>query len=152
VPRRVQELSGQIQPAVETLTHRLHRDPTIQEIAGVLGADPGEVLDAVDAVGLHRLDSLDMPVNANQGAGISYGDLLGVQDPGIQNVVDRETLRPLLARLPVRDKRILRLSYFDGLTQQQIGAELGVSQMQISRLLAGILMRLRQGADREAAR
>ena len=151
VPRRIQELNGQVRPAAEALTQRLRREPTVRELAGVLVADPGEVLDAIEATGLHHLDSLDMPVTANHSTGVSYGDLLGAEDPGMQNVVDRETLRPLLARLPARDKRILHLSFFGELSQQQIGTELGVSQMQISRLLSGILKRLRQAADCEAA-
>jgi RNA polymerase sigma-B factor len=151
VPRRIQELNGQVQPVTEALTQRLHREPTIREIAGILVADPGEVLDAINATGLHFLDSLDLPVSTDQSTSMSYGDLIGAEDPGIQNVVDRETLRPLLAGLPARDKRILHLSFFGGMSQAQIGSELGVSQMQISRLLSGILLRLREGVDRAAA-
>jgi RNA polymerase sigma-B factor len=151
VPRRIQELSGQVQSAAEAAAQLLHRDPTVRELAGILGADPSELIDAIKAKGLHHLDSLDMPLDPNQGAGTTCGDLLGADDPGIQVVVDRETLRPLLARLPVRDKRILHLSYFCGMTQAQIGTELGVSQMQISRLLTAILQGLRQGAHRETA-
>ena len=151
VPRRIQELNGRVHPAAEALTQRLRRAPTVRELAGILVAEPGDVLDAMEATGLHHLDSLDMPVDATRSAAFSYGDLLGAEDPAIQNVVDRETLRPLLALLPARDKRILHLSFFGGMTQQQIGTELGVSQMQISRLLTAILKRLRQGVDREAA-
>jgi RNA polymerase sigma-B factor len=147
VPRRIQELSGEVRPVTEALAQRLHRTPTTAELAELLGADPGEILEAIDAAGLHQLDSLDMPLRTDQGMGEAYGDLLGAEDPGMQNVVDRETLRPLLARLPVRDKRILHLSFFRGMTQEQIGTELGVSQMQISRLLAAILRRLRQGTE-----
>lgn len=149
VPRRIQELSGEVRPVIETLAQRLHRSPTIPELAGLLGAEPREVLEAIDATGLRHIDSLDMPLRTDQGTGDAYGDLLGSEDPGMQNVVDRETLRPLLALLPARDKRILHLSFFRGMTQEQIGTELGVSQMQISRLLAAILQRLRQGADCE---
>lgn len=151
VPRRIQELNGQVQPVTEALTQRLRREPTVRELAGVLVAEPAEVLDAIVATGLHYLDSLDMPVSVNQSTSMSYGDLVGAEDPGMQNVVDRETLRPLLALLPARDKRILQLSFFGDMSQAQIGTELGVSQMQISRLLAGILLRLRQGVDRESA-
>jgi RNA polymerase sigma-B factor len=151
VPRRIQELSSDVRPVTETLTQRLQRQPTIPELAVLLDANPREVLDAIDAGGLHHVASLDMPLAADQSQDASFGDMLGAEDPGIQNVLDRETLRPLLARLPLRDKRILHLSFFHQLTQAQIGAELGVSQMQISRLLAAILDRLRQGADCETA-
>jgi RNA polymerase sigma-B factor len=151
VPRRIQELSSQVRPITENVAQRLHRDPTIPELAALLGTGPREVLDAIKATGLHYVDSLDLPVSTDQSTGVTHGDLLGAEDPGMQNVVDRETLRPLLARLPVRDKRILHLSFFRGMTQEQIGAELGVTQMQVSRLLSAILQRLRLGADSEAA-
>ncbi len=151
VPRRIQELSNDVQPVTETLTQRLHRNPTIPELAALLGADPHEVLDAVKAADLRHVHSLDLPIGTDQDAGAAYGDLLGAEDPGIQSVVDRETLRPLLARLPLRDKHILYLSFFRGMTQEQIGAELGVTQMQVSRLLSAILQRLRLGADCEPA-
>jgi RNA polymerase sigma-B factor len=150
VPRRIQELNGQVQPVTEALTQHLRREPTIREIAGILVAEPGEVLDAINAAGLHFLDSLDLPVSVDQSTSLSYGDLIGAEDPGMQNVVDRETLRPLLAGLPARDKRILHLSFFGDMSQAQIGSELGVSQMQISRLLSSILLRLREGVDRAA--
>jgi len=145
VPRRIQELSSDVRPVTEALTQQLHRNPTTFELAASLDAEPREIRDAIDAGGLHHVASLDMPLGMDQNPDTAFGDLVGAEDPGIQNVLDRETLRPLLARLPSRDKRILQLSFFQQLTQAQIGAELGVSQMQISRLLAAILDRLRQG-------
>ena len=151
VPRRIQDLSSDMRPVAETLSQRFQRDPTVPELAALLGTDPHEVIDAIKAADLHHVDSLDLPAGTDEDAGTAYGDLLGAEDPGIQNVVDRETLRPLLARLPPRDKRILHLAFFRGMTQEQIGAELGVTQMQVSRLLSAILRRLRLGADREAA-
>jgi RNA polymerase sigma-B factor len=151
VPRRIQELSNDVRPVTETLVQRLHRNPTVPELAALLGADPPEILAALMAADLSHVHSLDLPAGTDQEAGAAYGDLLGAEDPGIQNVVDRETLRPLLARLPPRDKHILYLSFFRGMTQEQIGAELGVTQMQVSRLLSAILQRLRLGADCEPA-
>ena len=144
VPRRVQELSGDMRPAVEDLRQRLKREPTTAELASLLGTEQRDVLDAIDAANLRTLASLDVPVDTGQGPGSSMADLLGAEDPEMQNVVDRETLRPLLARLSARDKQILLMSFFRGMTQKQIGAELGLSQMQISRLLNTILGRLRQ--------
>jgi RNA polymerase sigma-B factor len=73
--------------------------------------------------------------------------VLGAEDPDVQQVVDRETLRPLLAQLPARARRILLMSFFHEKTQTQIGAELGVSQVQVSRLPAAILAALRQRAN-----
>jgi RNA polymerase sigma-B factor len=80
----------------------------------------------------------------SDGEGATLGELLGEEDPALGMVVDREALRPLLAELDEREKRILLMRFFRGMTQSQIGAELGVSQMQVSRLLTQILGRLRE--------
>ena len=149
VPRRVQELSAELRTATATLSQRLNRAPTVDELAALLAAEPSDVVDAIDAAGLHAVASLDMPAATEDGGGSLLSDLTGTDDPGFQNVVDRETLRPLLAALTVREKNILLMRFFRSMTQSQIGAELGVSQMQVSRLLAGILGRLRERADRE---
>jgi RNA polymerase sigma-B factor len=147
VPRRIQELSSELRAATETLSQRLNRAPTVDELAVLLGADPAEVVDALDALGLHAVGSLDLPAPTADGDGSVLGELLGTDDPELENVVDRETLRPLLATLSAREKKILLLRYFRSMTQSEIGVELGVSQMQVSRLLADILARLRARAD-----
>ena len=152
VPRRIQELCGDVRPAVETLQQRLKREPTTVELAGLLGAEPRDVLDAIDAAGLRTSVSLDVPIDTGEGSGTLLGDLFGADDPGIQSVVDRETLRPLLARLTPREKQILLMTFYKEMSQTQIGAELGVSQMQISRLLAAILAGLRRRAGAEETR
>lgn len=105
VPRGVQELNGRMQPATDVLTQHLHRAPTVPEIAGIQLADPGDVLEAIDATGLHHLDSFGY---AGQRAS-KYGSLVRRParrggGPGMQRVVERETLRPLLARLPARNR------------------------------------------------
>lgn len=151
VSRRIQELCGDVRSVAEDFVHRRNRDPTIAELAELLDADPREVLDAVGAAGLRTLVSLDLPVDTGRGPGALLGDLLGTEDPGIEHIVDRETLRPLLAGLSVREKQILQMAYFRGMTQAQIGAELGVSQMQISRLLSATLDRLRRRVRSETA-
>ena len=104
------------------------------------------MVDAIDASGLHAVGSLDVPVVTEDGTGSLPGDLLGTDDRGIQNVVDRETLRPLLATLSAREEEILLMRFFRSMTQTEISKELGVSQMQVSRLLTGILGRLRTQA------
>jgi RNA polymerase sigma-B factor len=146
VPRRIQELSSELRPATEALSQRLNRAPTVAELAVLLGTDPSDVVDAIDATGLHTVGSLDVPAATDDGGGSLLGELLGAEDPDLQNVVDRETLRPLLATLSAREKKILLLRYFRSMTQAEIGEELGVSQMQVSRLLADILARLRARA------
>jgi RNA polymerase sigma-B factor len=146
VPRRVKELTVDLRAATETLTQRLNRAPSVHELAVLLEADPALVADAIDATALHAPKSLDMPIMTEDGTGSSLGDLMGADDRGFQYVIDRETLRPLLATLSAREKQILLMRFFRGLTQAEIGKELGVSQMQVSRLLTGILGRLRTGA------
>ena len=146
VPRRVKELSSELRDATETLSQGLNRAPTVQELAVLLGVGPGEVVDAIEATGLHSLGSLDVPIAVEDGGGSLLSDLLGADDHGIQNVIDRETLRPLLATLSAREKKILLMRFFRSMTQTEISRELGVSQMQVSRLLAQILGRLRTNA------
>ncbi|HEV2636012.1 MAG TPA: SigB/SigF/SigG family RNA polymerase sigma factor [Actinocrinis sp.] len=143
VPRRIQELYGDVRPAAEVLVHRLGREPTAAELAVLLGSRPRDVAEAIDAGGLRTVASLDLPVGTGEGQGSALGDLLGAEDREIQKIVDRETLRPLLAQLSAREKEILLMTYFQEMTQTQIGAALGVSQMHVSRLLAAILARLR---------
>jgi RNA polymerase sigma-B factor len=146
VPRRIQELTGELRAATETLSHRLNRAPTVHELAVQLGTDPAEVVDAIDATGLHALGSLDTPAETEDGTGSLASDLMGADDRGIQNVIDRETLRPLLAALSAPEKEILLMRFFRSMTQNDIAKELGVSQMQVSRLLTRILGRLRTHA------
>ena len=144
VPRRIKELSGEVGAATQTLSQRLNRAPTVPELSLLMGAGAAEVVDAIGATGLHTLPSLD--ASAANGGGARLGDLRGTEDPEIQNVVDRQTLRPLLAALSAREKKILVMRFFRGMTQSEIAEELGVSQMQVSRLLAGIINRLRRQA------
>jgi RNA polymerase sigma-B factor len=151
VPRRIRDLSLATRSVADALMQQFRRAPTAGELAVALGVEPGEARDAIAASGLRRTVSLDLPADTAQGSGTTLGDLVGTDDPGLQSVLDRETLRPLLARLTPRERRILLLSFFQGMTQSQIGAELGVSQMQISRLLGSILQRLRECADAGAA-
>jgi RNA polymerase sigma-B factor len=146
VPRRIQELSTELRATTEDLYQRLNRTPTVNELADALGTGPARVLDAIDAADLHHVASLDVPAATDDGPGAMLGDLLGAEDPGIQNVVDRETLRPLLANLTAREKQILLMRFFGAMTQTEIGEELGVSQMQVSRLLSGIINTLKRQA------
>ena len=144
VPRRMQELSGALRKATDALTHDLGREPTIAELAERLGAEPEEIVEAIDAAGAYTTASLDHPVNtAEQGA--SLLEFMGEEDSRFEAVIDRQVLVDLLAKLGERDKRILLMRYFRGMTQAEIGTELGVSQMQVSRLLSRILRELRAG-------
>jgi RNA polymerase sigma-B factor len=144
VPRRMQELSGALRHATDELSRELGRSPTVAQLAERLNADVEEVTEALDAAEAYTAKSLDRPVGAEPGSA-TLAELVGAEDPGIGLVVDRESLKPLLARLDERDKRILVMRFFRGMSQSEIGELLGVSQMQISRLLSRILGELRAG-------
>jgi RNA polymerase sigma-B factor len=143
VPRRIQELSGALRPTAEALTQELGRSPDVAELAERLNTTPEEIVDAMDAASAHNAASLDVSVELGDDTGTTLGDLLGDDDPALELVVDREALRPLLTELGDRDKRILLMRYFRNMTQSEIGEQLGVSQVQVSRLLSAILERLR---------
>jgi RNA polymerase sigma-B factor len=100
---------------------------------------------AVRAWQAHHPDSLDAPSAPGGQERLALIDTLGAVDARLDAVVDRRTLQPLLAALPARQRRILAMRYFDDMTQAQIAARIGVSQMQISRLLVRTLTQLRSG-------
>ena len=144
VPRHMQEVTGALHKAADEMTAERGRAPTIPELAERLGIGRDEVVEAIDASEAYHTASLDHPVGTEQD-GSSFGELMGEIDPGYDQAVDREVLRGLVAVLPERDKRILLMRYFRAMTQSEIGEELGISQMQVSRLIARILGELRAG-------
>ncbi len=147
VPRRMQELSSALRKATDALTHELGRSPSVAELAVRVNATPEEVVEALDASSAYTTASLDRPVRVDSAEGASLADFVGGDDPRFEAVVNREVLKPLLAKLGERDKRILMMRFFRGMTQAQIGEELHVSQMQVSRLLSRILDELRAGFE-----
>ena len=151
VPRRLQELKLQLTTVTEDLTHHLRRSPTTAELAAELGVGQSEVLAARHCATAYRPLSFERAAPGSED--LRLIDSLGAPDPGIEAVDQRETLRLRLAELPERERRIITLRYFGGLTQAQIAAEVGVSQMQISRLLSQSLSRLHDGmlADADLA-
>ncbi|MEY9894778.1 RNA polymerase sigma-B factor [Catenulispora sp. MAP12-49] len=151
VPRRMQELSAALRQAREHLAQTLGRDPTAAELAEHLDATTEEIVDAMEASAVYNTGSLDIPVGLSDGDGATLGELIGGDDPAYGMIVDRESLKPLLAELDERDKRILLLRYFRTMSQTEIGDEIGVSQMQVSRLLARILGQLREGLGLQTA-
>ena len=147
VPRRMQELSSALRKATEALTQELNRSPSVAEVAERVRATPEEVIDAMDAASAYTTASLDRPVRVDSAEGASLAEFVGGEDPRFDAVVNREVLKPLLAKLGERDKRILMMRFFRGMTRSQIGEELHVSQMQVSRLLTRILDELRAGFE-----
>jgi len=152
VPRRVQELAISLAPANAELVQQLGRAPTRSELAAYLGAGEAEVAVAVSSWQCRRPESLDWLSATGGPERRPFVDTLGAVDVRFDAVVDRHTLRPLLAALPVRERRILALRFFGDLTQAEIAAQFGLSQMHISRLLVRVLTQLRAGILDEEAR
>ena len=143
VPRRLQELGRQVSEAREVLTQRLGRSPTVHEIAQHLDADTDLVLEALDTASVYA--TVPLPSTPEEGEMAP----LGFIDSGLELVEQRATLRPLLARLPARERTILALRFVRGMSQSQIAAEVGVSQMHVSRLITRSLAVLREGLSEE---
>jgi RNA polymerase sigma-B factor len=140
-PRRIQELQAQISRASNELSQSLHRSPKPREVAEFLGIDVDSVIEALAADGCFTPASLDVPVGED-GTG-SLGELLGGEDADLGRAEARILLGPAVRRLKERDRRIIELRFFYGWTQEQIAQDIGVTQMQVSRLLSRILSDLR---------
>jgi RNA polymerase sigma-B factor len=140
-PRRVQELQGQIARVSSELTNRLGRSPKPSEVAAEIGLDVETVIEALAADGAFTPASLDVPVGEDGAA--TLGDLMPDQDTDLECAEARIMLGPAVRSLSPRDRRILELRFFEGWTQEQIAQDIGVTQMQVSRLLSRILKDLR---------
>ncbi|SCF60605.1 RNA polymerase sigma factor SigF [Streptomyces sp. Ncost-T10-10d] len=150
VPRRLQELRVDIARTKESLATQLDRDPTVPELADQLGLSEGEVTEGIVAANGYTAGSLDMPADpADAGRrnapGRTFADVLGGPDPAMETVENLHTLAPLLGDLDVRERRIIDMRFGQEMTQSQIGTELGISQMHVSRLISRILGKLRSG-------
>lgn len=141
VPRRMQEFAPRLAGAVEHLTQGLHRSPSMQELAAHLGVSREQVVEAQRCAQAYRPWSFEQPVAGTKD--LRLIDLLSSADLGLDAVDRRESLRRALARLPVRERRVIGLRFVGELTQSHIAARVGVSQMQVSRLLTRSLLRLR---------
>jgi RNA polymerase sigma-B factor len=143
LPRRLQEIKADVRQATEALTHTLGRSPTVSEIADVLGVDADVVLEAITADDVFAPVSLDAPVGSDGDDAYTISDVLGGEDKHYELLTDCASLLPILHTLPERDRRLLHLRFFEERTQSEIGHELGVSQMHVSRLLTKVLAQLR---------
>jgi RNA polymerase sigma-B factor len=144
VPRRLQELKLALTKATSELSQKNGRAPTVAELAGHLGLSEEEVLEGLESANAYSAVSLDAPDGGDDDSP-AVADSLGMVDEALEGVEYRESLKPLLEKLPAREKRILMLRFFGGMTQSQIAGELGISQMHVSRLLARTLAQLREG-------
>ncbi len=144
VPRGTQELQLQVAKARDTLTNELGRSPTVQELATAIDAPFEDVLSTIQSADARRARSFDEPVGEDS----TLGESLGVTDPELSRAEIRVLIDGALDVLAELDREILRLRFEEDLTQTEISRQIGVSQMQVSRLIRQALARLRMNIER----
>jgi len=145
VPRGLQELQLEVAKKRDELTGELGRSPTVQELASAVEAPFEEVLATIQSVGARRTRSLDEPT----GEDMTLADSIGGRDVELDRSEMRVLLGDAMEVLSTRDREVLRLRFEEDLTQTEISNRIGVSQMQISRIIRQSLVRLRMDIERE---
>jgi RNA polymerase sigma-B factor len=140
VPREIQELSGKIGTVRERLVCDLSRSPTAKELALALGTDEDRVQEALAAAEAYRTLSLDQPFHDGTGPLEAIGD----DDLGFERAEARAMLATGLDQLAPREREIVHLRFFEGLTQREIAEQIGISQMHVSRLIRRTVQQLRE--------
>ena len=148
VPRRLKDLHVSINAVIPELSQSLGRAPRPSEIAARLDVSTGDVLEGLEAAQAYRSSSLDEMLSSATG-GSTLGELLGEADAELERVEYQQSLEPLLADLPERERTIVMLRFFGNMTQTQIADRVGISQMHVSRLLSQTLGKLRQRLETE---
>jgi RNA polymerase sigma-B factor len=146
VPRRLQELHLELATTIGSLTQELGRSPTIAEIAAEARVSEEEVLEATDVAQVYRVSSLETPPTEEGNTVESRSGSLSEIDGNLELVEERIEIARLLRVLPPRERAIVHMRFFEGKTQSEIAASLGISQMHVSRLLARSIDQLRQEA------
>jgi RNA polymerase sigma-B factor len=148
VPRGLQELQLQVAKERDKLTNELGRSPTVQELADAIDAPFEEVLATIQSASARRTRSLEEPT----GEDVTLADSLGGNDPELDRAEMRALLDGAFGVLSARDREVLRLRFEDDMTQTEIADRIGVSQMQVSRLIRQSLARLRMDIERRPDR
>jgi len=144
-PRRAQELHLELRRAEEDLTQRLGRSPTVAELADELDESVDHVLEAMEAGVAHRASSLDQPARDDgEDQAPRAARLVAAPDPGYGRVDQRLLVVDLVEQLPDREREIIALRFFEGMSQPEIAERIGVSQSYLSRLLRKTLLHLRE--------
>lgn len=143
VPRRIKDRHVALSRATTNMIQTLGRAPTPSELAEYLEVDREDVIESLVAAEGYRTHSIDAPVVSGDGSARHIADTIGTIDAAFADVTDRESVRPLLAGLPEREREILYLRFFASMTQSQIAERIGVSQMHVSRILERTLRELR---------
>jgi RNA polymerase sigma-B factor len=144
VPRGAQEMALKVEQARQELLSRSSRAPTINELAEFMELSIEDVLDALETAAAHHSVSLDAPRTDDEGDSTSLAEMFGEEDERYDLVDDTLTIEWAMRFLSARERRVVTLRFVEDLTQSQIAEEVGVSQMQVSRILRGALERLRE--------
>ena len=149
VPRGVQEAALKVERAQQQLAGASGRSPNVEELAEHLGWEVGEVLDALEAGSAHHSVSLDAPTESDDEEQPTLGDAIGTTDSELESVDANLSLAAAAAELSERERRVLALRFVDDLTQTEIAERLGISQMQVSRILRRAIEQLRETAGED---
>ncbi|MCW3001207.1 MAG: SigB/SigF/SigG family polymerase sigma factor [Conexibacter sp.] len=141
-PRELQERALEVDKYRTELTTRLGRSPSVRELGQALELADEQVLEALQAQQGMRAASLDAPRGGGDDNDATLADAHGATDPELTRAEHRATLARLFERLDEREQRVLRLRFEEDLTQEQIGQLVGVSQMQVSRIIRGAVAKL----------
>jgi RNA polymerase sigma-B factor len=141
VPRSVKELNVRLARILDSLTAQLGRSPTIEELATAADVEEEQVIEALEAANAYSARSLSAPHDDDSQSGLS--ELIGEEERGYEGVEDGALVDAGLDVLGERERRIVELRFFQGLSQSQIAAEVGISQMHVSRLLRRALQAMR---------
>jgi RNA polymerase sigma-B factor len=147
VPRDLQELAVKVDRLGDEMARELGRAPTPTEIGERVGASAEQVLEAREAAGAYRAVSLDRPRGEESEEGDPFAEAFGIEDPGFSQAEHAATVERLMSALSDREREVLRLRFEEDLTQSEIGARVGVSQMHVSRLIRQSIARLRVEAE-----
>jgi RNA polymerase sigma-B factor len=147
VPRDLQELAVRVERVSDELARELGRAPSMAELAEHIGVTTEQVLEAREAAAAYRAVSLDRPRDDDDEGDAGMADSVGIEDPGYGVAEDAATVERLMRILSEREREVLRLRFAEDLTQSEIGARVGVSQMHVSRLIRHAVAQLREAAD-----
>ena len=149
VPRRLQELSAKVTQATDELTVKLQRSPSVDEIAAYLGSTPDEVLEAMESSGAYSSVPLEGSGSGDEDEAPAVIDRYASVDGDLAASDDRMVLEDAIAEFPEADQQAIRMRYLQGMTQVEIAKKLGISQVQVSRMLRRALKRIQEKIDPE---
>ena len=144
VPRALQDLNVRLNRVTESLTVELRRSPTIGELAAATGASEEDVVEALESGRAYSSVSIFSGGGPDEDESVGLLDCLGVEEEAYEVFEQRRVLAPAMERLDPRERLILHLRFFEGMTQTQVAARIGISQMHVSRLIRRSIENLRE--------